>query len=80
MAKARHTISSQIRHIIEARGYTPTEVAELADVDRAGVSRFMAGKRGLTLATADKIASAFHLRLIEGEGPKAKSRARRAST
>ncbi len=71
MAKAKHTISSQIRHIIEARGFTPTEVADLADVDRAGISRFLAGKRGLTLATADKIAAAFHLRLIEGEAPKA---------
>jgi plasmid maintenance system antidote protein VapI len=74
MAKAKHTISSQIRHIIETRGYTPTEVAELADVDRAGVSRFLAGKRGLTLATADKIAAAFHLRLIEGEAPRSRTR------
>jgi hypothetical protein len=51
-------------------------VAELADVDRVGVSRFLAGKRGLTLATADKIAAAFHLRLIEGEVPEPKGKAK----
>jgi transcriptional regulator with XRE-family HTH domain len=74
MAKVRATLSSQIRRIIEERGYTPTEVAELADVDRAGISRFLAGQRGLTLATADKIAAAFHLRLIEDEPPKGRRR------
>jgi transcriptional regulator with XRE-family HTH domain len=76
MAGARHTISSQIRHIIEARGFTPTEVAERAGVDRAGVSRFLAGKRGLTLATADRIAAAFHLRLIEDAPPAPRGRPR----
>ena len=58
----------------ESRGFTPTEVAERAGVNRAGISRFLAGKRGLTLATADKIAAAFHLRLIEGEPPRPRGR------
>jgi transcriptional regulator with XRE-family HTH domain len=78
MAKVRATLSGQIRRIIEDRGLTPTEVAELAKVDRAAVSRFLAGKRGLTLATADKIAGALYLRVIEDKPPRGRRRSTQA--
>jgi transcriptional regulator with XRE-family HTH domain len=72
--KARHTLSGQIRDVIESRDLTLAELGQLADVDPTVIGRFLSGERDLRLATADKIAAALGLRLIEVAMPKARGR------
>jgi transcriptional regulator with XRE-family HTH domain len=72
--KARHTLSGQIRDVIESRGLTLAELGKLADVDPTVIGRFLSGERDLRLATADKIAAALGLRLVEVASPKGRVR------
>ena len=64
-APSKHTLSYQLREIIEARGLTAYAVARLAGVDPGVVSRFLTGARDIRMETADKLASALGLRLVE---------------
>ena len=70
MAKQRaigpRTISDQLRQVIDASGMTREAVAQAADVDLSGISRFMAGERTLTLKTVDRVAAVLELRLCGG--------------
>ena len=72
--KARYTLSGQLRDVIESRGLTLAELGKLADVDPTIIGRFLSGERDLRLATADKIATAFGLRLVEVAGSKGPGR------
>ena len=60
------TISAQLRQVIDASGMTREAVAQAADVDLSGISRFMAGERTLTLKTVDRVAAVLELRLCGG--------------
>jgi transcriptional regulator with XRE-family HTH domain len=72
----RHSLSYQLREIVEARGLTAYAAARLAGVDPGVVSRFMAGVRDIRLATADRLAAALKLRLVEvGQGTVRRARA-----
>jgi transcriptional regulator with XRE-family HTH domain len=71
MAKARRrkppeSLSDQLREL--ARDARPSlyELAREAGVDRSVLSRFVAGKRTITLETADRLAAILKLRLIAG--------------
>ena len=77
---ARHTLSSQIRDVIESRNLSLAELGKLADVDPAIIGRFLSGQRDLRLATADKIAAALGLRLVEVAIPKASPKPRNRSS
>jgi hypothetical protein len=69
-----NAMSYQLRRAIEARtDLTVYALAQLADVVPPVISRFLAGERGLTLASADKIALALGLRLVPG--PKRRGKA-----
>lgn len=57
------TISEQVRKAIEKSGLSHYEVCKRAGVDQAAMSRFMAGKRGLSLSTVDRLAEALDLEL-----------------
>jgi ribosome-binding protein aMBF1 (putative translation factor) len=57
-----------IRDVIAARGLSGSSVADEAEVDHRVVNRFLAGKRGLSIETTDKLARALGLRLVEGRG------------
>jgi transcriptional regulator with XRE-family HTH domain len=61
----RHTVSQQLRDVIDSRGLTPYAVAKLADIDPGMVARFVSGERDLRLGTVDRIAAALGLRLVE---------------
>jgi hypothetical protein len=63
----RNTLSHQLRAFLTGLDLPTAEVARVADVDPKILSRFLAGKpgRGLTMATADRIAVAFGLKLGE---------------
>ena len=61
----RHTLSYQLREIIDARGLTAYAAGQLAGVDPGVVSRFLTGQRDIRLETADRLATALGLRLVE---------------
>jgi transcriptional regulator with XRE-family HTH domain len=60
------TLSDQLRELIAAAGPSAYELARDAGVDRSVLSRFLAGKRTITLETADRLAAVLKLRLIVG--------------
>jgi transcriptional regulator with XRE-family HTH domain len=64
-AASRHTLSYQLRELIDARGLSAYGVGQLAGVDAGVVQRFLTGKRDIRLETADQIAAALGLRLVE---------------
>jgi len=71
VALGRHTVSQQLRDVIDSRGMTPYAVAKLADIDPGMVARFVSGERDLRFGTVDRIAHALGLRLVEvGRGAK----------
>jgi transcriptional regulator with XRE-family HTH domain len=61
----RHTLSYQLRELIEARGLSAYAVGQLAGVDPGVVQRFVTGRRDVLMGTADRIAAALGLRLVE---------------
>jgi transcriptional regulator with XRE-family HTH domain len=64
-ATSRHTLSYQLREVIDSRGLTAYAVAKSAGVDPGVVQRFLTGRRDVMLGTADRIAAALGLRLVE---------------
>jgi plasmid maintenance system antidote protein VapI len=63
--KAPQSLSDQLRELIAAAGTSTYELARDASVDRSVLSRFLAGKRTITLETADRLAKVLKLRLVE---------------
>lgn len=65
--KPAATFSEQLREIIRAEledgSGTAYELAKDAGVDRSVLSRFIAGKRTMTLESADKLAELLKLRI-----------------
>jgi transcriptional regulator with XRE-family HTH domain len=76
--RARPALSAQVRDVIASRGLTHTELGHLAGVDPTIIARFASGEREVRTGTLDRIAAAFHLRVVEDvpAGP----RGRRAAT
>ncbi|MCX5675796.1 MAG: helix-turn-helix transcriptional regulator [Planctomycetota bacterium] len=61
MDAQRPSLSEQIRRAAAECGLGRNALARLAGVDKAALSRFMTGRRSLTLPTADKLAAALGL-------------------
>jgi plasmid maintenance system antidote protein VapI len=59
------SLSEQLRERIAAAGPSVYELARDAGVDRSVLSRFLAGKRTITLETADRLARVLKLRLAD---------------
>ena len=59
------SLSQQLRTLIAAAGPSVYELARDAGVDRSVLSRFLAGKRTITLETADRLARVLKLRLAD---------------
>jgi transcriptional regulator with XRE-family HTH domain len=64
-ASSRHSLSTQLKDIIESRGLTAYAVGRSAGVDPGVVQRFLSGERDIRLETADRIGAALGLRLVE---------------
>ena len=64
-AAIKHTIDYQLREIIDSRGLTAYAVARLADIDPGIVARWMNGVRSMSFESAERIAFALNLRLVE---------------
>lgn len=62
---SKHTISYQLKEIIDARGLRGHALAKQAGLDEAVVRRFLSGRCAPRLDTVDRIAAALGLRLVE---------------
>ncbi len=78
--EVKHTLSRQLRDVIESRELTAYALGKEAGVDATVVGRFLSGERDLRLATADRIALALGLRLVEVARAGAKARPARPRT
>ena len=65
MAFKRMQLSEQFRQAVRASGLSQSAIARALDINRSAVCRFMAGDRGLTLATLDRLAELLKLKLTE---------------
>ena len=63
--RQRAAISGQLHAILTRGEHNLYEVAKAAKVPLSSLTRFVDGERGLTLATADKLADALGLKLVE---------------
>lgn len=57
------TVSETIRAEITRRGLTAYGAAQLVGVDPSVIARFMAGERGLSMRTLDRVCAALELQL-----------------
>ena len=55
--------SEILRHAVQADGRTQAELAGLAGLTKAQLSRFVAGKRGLMLDSAGRLGAVLGLRI-----------------
>ena len=68
MSKRRQTVSDAVRRAIDAAGVRRSAICKEAGIDEASISRFMAGKTGLTTATLDRLADVLGLDVV-ARGP-----------
>ena len=71
---ARATFSDELRDAIERSDLTPYALGKAAGIDPGILSRFLAGRRGVTSDTIDRIAFALGLHL--GTATRGKGRPR----
>ena len=67
MSKERNAIHHRLKRAILASGVSRRAVAEASGVEEATLSRFMAGKRDIKLATLDALACVLGLRLVQSK-------------
>ena len=65
MRKASGLISDQLRGHLLAAGDSVYSIAAAAGCPRSSLSRFLAGRRSLSLDTVDRVAAAVGLRLVQ---------------
>lgn len=73
MAKTQ-TVSEQLRAAIRESDETMLALATAAEIDRASMSRFMSGQRGLRLDAVDRLCKLLGLRLAPTTNGKAGKR------
>lgn len=66
MAPKRETLSQSVRRLVRDCGMTQYELCHASGVDKAAMSRFMAGKSGLTLQSLDRLAVVLGWRIVAG--------------
>src|SRR4051794_13761546 len=71
---AQGSLSNRLREIIRARGMTAYGLARAADLDPGVVQRFVTGRRDVRLETADRLAAALGLKLVESAKGRGKTR------
>lgn len=65
--KRRQDMAGMVRRAVEKSTVSRRELCRDAGVDCGNVSRFMNGKRGLTLESFEKLAGVLGLRLVQDE-------------
>jgi len=66
MTKRRDKLTDQIRRAIDKSGVSRYRLWKETGIDQATLSRFMAGKAGMTLKSLDVLADALELRVVAG--------------
>ena len=67
-------LTDQIRRAIAACGVSRYRLWKETGIDQAVLSRFMAGKAGMTLKSLDVLAAALNLRIVVGKPKRKKER------
>ena len=62
-------LSDQLRWMIERSGVSRYQLWQQTGIDQAALSRFMAGKGGLSMESIDSLASVLRLRLAAADRP-----------
>jgi len=57
-------LSAQIRQAVRECGMSMLAVARAVETDKATMSRFLSGERGLRLSTIDKLGTLLGLRIV----------------
>jgi transcriptional regulator with XRE-family HTH domain len=70
MSKQRSLLTAAVRRAIADSGLSRYAISKASGIDQAALSRFMARKVGLTLASLDALADVLHLRLVVGKPKK----------
>ena len=63
----KRNMADVIRRAVKRSGVSRRELCRIAGVDCGNVSRFMAGKHGLTLDSVEKLAGPLGLKLVQDE-------------
>jgi ribosome-binding protein aMBF1 (putative translation factor) len=66
MTKRRDKLTDQIRRAIDESGVSRYRLWKETGIDQAVLSRFMAGKAGMTLKSLDVLADALELQVVAG--------------
>jgi hypothetical protein len=64
MKDKRMKLSDQIRRAVDDSGLSRYAICRIGAFDKGMMSRFMAGKRGLSLTTLDRLADVLALRIV----------------
>lgn len=72
--KRRIHLSDQIRRAVAASGLTRYRISKITGIDQAVLSRFMAGKVGLSMSALDRLAEALELEVVARKQRKTKGR------
>lgn len=71
--------SETLKEVIRQRGLTPYRIAKMSGASIDAIRRFLAGERGLSVATFDAVCTALGLELVEAK-PRRARRSTRATT
>ncbi len=63
----KQNMANVLRQAVKRSGVSRRELCRVAGVDCGNVSRFMAGKHGLTLESVERPAGVLGLRLVQDE-------------
>jgi ribosome-binding protein aMBF1 (putative translation factor) len=66
MTRRHDKLTDQIRRAIDESGVSRYRLWKETGIDQATLSRFMAGKAGMTLKSLDVLADALRLRVVAG--------------
>lgn len=71
-------LSDQLRRAIDDSEMSRNRICDLIGINKAAMSRFMTGKRGLSLETVDRVCALLRLKLVpETQSPGMATRNRR---
>jgi transcriptional regulator with XRE-family HTH domain len=74
--KKRESLSDELRQAVERSGLSRYSICQQTGIDQGSMSKFMAGERGLTLESIDKLAELLGLHIAADAGrrrPKGRS-------
>lgn len=68
VSKRQQTVTEAVRRAVEKSGALQIQICEATGIDKAALSRFMAGRTSLTLTSVDRLAEVLGLVMI-ARGP-----------